>query len=187
MCGEGGEEAGERIGEAHWAAGGGSHRPPLGETWHPAPEGERCNLGQQGAQLPQCWSWWDCLNCETLKLYFYCQVGTVNTLNCCTISDHFTVFNPEIYVPSFEEEKKWQRCRVLMPSKWAFKLGATLNTPKKICLELGKASPPKKTELYEKGANGGLGLGLGWVGSTVFHISHSELHICTQKYGQNSE
>ena len=54
VCGEGGEEAGERIGEAHWAAGGGSHRPPLGETWHPAPEGERCNLGQQGAQLPQC-------------------------------------------------------------------------------------------------------------------------------------
>ena len=52
-----------------------------------------------------------------------------------------------------------------MPSKWAFKLGATLNTPKKICLELGKASPPKKTELCEKGANGG------WVLDQPYFIS----------------
>ena len=52
MRGEGGEEAWQCAGQAHRAAGGGSHRPPLGQTWHPAPTGKCCHTGQQGAQFP---------------------------------------------------------------------------------------------------------------------------------------
>ena len=104
VCREGSEEAGKCPGKAHGAIGGGSNCPPLGKTWHPTPEGECCHSGQQGAQLPWWSSWWDSLNCTTAKTICNYQVGTVNTMLFCTISDtHYGVQNwntlPQLNTP----------------------------------------------------------------------------------------
>ena len=81
-------------GAAGGAAGGGSHRPPLGKTWHSAPEGECCNSGQQGAQLPRCSSWWPWV----VTHIFQRQAGTVSLPIFALSLNHDQGANPEIYV-----------------------------------------------------------------------------------------
>ena len=105
VCREGSEEAGKCPGKAHGAAGGGSHRPPLGKTWHPTPEGECCHSGQQGAQLPWWSSWWDSLNCTTAKTI--CNFKLVRWIPCyfALSLTHIMVFKTEIH---FRKKKKSQ-------------------------------------------------------------------------------
>ena len=51
--GEGGEEAGGSVGQAHGAGGGGSDLPPVGKAGSAAPEGQCGHIGQQSA-IPAC-------------------------------------------------------------------------------------------------------------------------------------
>ena len=89
VCGEGSEEVGKCPGKAHRSVGGGSHRPPLGQTWHPALTGKCCHTGEQGAQFPPSWSWWTWVkfSCNDVHITFQHQGGTYEYFSVCTISD----------------------------------------------------------------------------------------------------